>query len=70
MSDEYREIDGKPLRWAADGVVHACVAVDAHPGVRLVWTECEIDVPANEARLGAAGEVTCPRCFEQWRCVA
>lgn len=49
-NDTFREIDGKPIRWTdKTGVVHACEGSDVHPGVRLLWTLCERDVPANTA---------------------
>lgn len=63
MSDTFQTIDGRQIHWAGRGSVHACEGADVHPGIRLLWTLCEIDVPANTAYLPATGdEVTCERC--------
>lgn len=59
-----RTVDGTPIIWAdAAGTVHLCEAAQVHPGVRLVWTLCGMDVPAGEAFAGddPAG---CPICRE------
>jgi hypothetical protein len=53
-----------PIRWiSAPGVVHSCEGADVHPGVRLIWTDCQRDVPANAAVL-TWEQPTCPRCKE------
>ncbi len=52
------------LLWEApDGLIHACESGHATPDDLLIWTECEIDVPANMAFIGD-DEVTCKRCLE------
>jgi hypothetical protein len=50
--------------WRDDsGVVHACEVGDIHDDVRLVWTFCDRDVPADAAYLAEAEEVIiCPTC--------
>lgn len=65
MSGTITEINNRPIRYQdATGLVHACEGSDTHPGVRLLWTLCGHDVPANKAFLPAKGEsyemcVTC-----------
>lgn len=50
MKNVFRTIDDKPIRWTdKTGLVHACEGADVHPGVRLLWTLCERDVPAGKA---------------------
>lgn len=60
-----------PIHWRGKRYTHACEGADIHrpvvggsPGVRLIWTLCEIDVPANAAYLpvGGSDPVTCPTC--------
>lgn len=65
MSDTFRKIKDRPILWTdADGVVHRCEGADVHPGVRLLWTGCNRDVPAGNAYLpGARDGVTCPTCI-------
>ncbi len=49
-SAPFREIDGRPIRCTdAKGLVHACEGSEPHPGIRLLWTLCGRDVPANTA---------------------
>lgn len=56
------EIDGKPIRWTDEqGLVHAVTGSDVHPGVRLLWTLCDRDVPANAAHTGHDA-VSCEAC--------
>ena len=45
-------------------VVHACECVIRHPDVLLVWTKCDLDVPAAEAFMleHCTIEITCPTC--------
>jgi len=45
-------------------VVHACECVIRHPDLLLVWTKCDLDVPAAEAFTleYCAIEITCPTC--------
>jgi hypothetical protein len=45
-------------------VIHACERGTVVPGVRLVWTKCDRDVPDNASFTfgGGAIEVTCPKC--------
>lgn len=49
------------------GVLHACEKSEIHPkhvgndGITLVWTKCEIDVPANKS-FESDERVTCEKC--------
>ena len=56
--------DGQAIHWQdAAKVIHSCRAAQIHPGVLLIWTDCERDVPGNEAyRAPHADAVTCPAC--------
>lgn len=52
----------KPIYWNDKRVVHACETSLVHPGVRLIWTLCQKDVPANAAYRCAGDEITCETC--------
>jgi len=54
----------KHLYEAPDGKVHLCEGGHATPDGQnyLVWTKCEIDVPANESFEGIM-EPTCQKCI-------
>ncbi len=57
----FRTIDGKPIYWRdGRGVVHACEGADIHPGVRVLWTLCGKDVPADTAYQAEGEVITCP----------
>lgn len=59
----FRTVDGKPIYWRdKQDFVHACEGSDVHRGVRLIWTLCERDVPANAAYKCDGGTVTCATC--------
>lgn len=61
----FRTLNKLPIHWRGRRYTHACEGSDIHPGVRLLWTRCEIDVPANGAYLPhppSEAPVTCPRC--------
>jgi|GEM_PF-6763183 len=64
----FRKIDGKEIRWTdATGVVHIVEGADVHSDVRLLWTLCLRDVPANTVWLlepGDAHEV-CAICQQR-----
>lgn len=63
MSDKFRRIDGRPILWTdKSGTTHICEGADVHPGVRLLWTDCQRDVPANAAHLGGEQDATCLKC--------
>lgn len=51
------------LMWDDGKVVHACESTPVDPMPRLIWTKCQIDVPANAAFEGYEA-VTCPRCIK------
>lgn len=59
----FRTMDRKPIYWRdKQDFVHACEGSDVHPGVRLIWTLCERDVPANAAYKCDGDDVTCATC--------
>lgn len=62
---EFRTINDRPIHWNDDQHIHACEGSDVHPGVRLLWTLCQRDVPAGQAYLpgDSSGGITCPRCL-------
>lgn len=48
--DTITKIDDRELRWTdKTGVVHIVEGGDIHRDVRLLWTLCSRDVPANSA---------------------
>jgi hypothetical protein len=53
-----------PIYFEDRKVIHACESGIIVPGVRLVWTKCDRDVPANAGFTvkGHAIEVTCQKC--------
>jgi hypothetical protein len=61
----FHTIDGQPIVWRdIAGTVHRCEGANVHPGIRLLWTDCERDVPANAAFLADGNDrVTCPKCL-------
>jgi len=66
--DVFRTLNGRPIHYRGQktGIVHACEGADVHPDVRLLWTLCSIDVPADAAYLPDPPNedpVTCPRCI-------
>jgi hypothetical protein len=51
-SNIFRTIEDRPIFWTDDhGVTHRCEGADIHVDVRLLWTLCNKDVPANAAFL-------------------
>lgn len=59
----FRTIDRKPIYWRdKHHIVHACEGSDVHPGVRLIWTLCKRDVPADAAYKCDGDYVTCMKC--------
>ena len=63
--DIFQHIGERPIRWERDGVVHDVLGSQVHPGIRLLWTVCERDVPANSA-FTSDEPVTCELCIA-WR---
>ena len=58
----FQTINNQAIRWQdKQGFVHACEFGDPHPGVRLIWTLCQRDVPAGSAFLSQE-DVTCATC--------
>lgn len=62
-SDVFREIDGNPILWDDGKIIHR---VEGGWGplnqFRLLWTDCEKDVPANAAHQSDE-KVTCEKCL-------
>lgn len=54
----------RPAYWEENGTIHKCSGSEVHPGIFLMWTACERDVPANAAFVTKDGspDVTCARC--------
>ena len=67
MTDTIREINSRPIWWKdKQGFVHSCEGSDLHRDVRVFWTLCRRDVPANEAFHPGNGEtLTCATCIKQ-----
>lgn len=65
VTGTFRRLEDRPIHWTdAKGIVHVCEGADVHRGVRLIWTLCNKDVPANGARLaGDKGIPTCDVCI-------
>lgn len=62
----FRAINDRPIFWRdSKDRVHACEGSDVHPGVRLIWTLCQRDVPANTGYLCDGEQVTCDVCLAQ-----
>lgn len=58
-------INGRKILWTDDfGATHSCQRAEVEPGLFLIWTDCQKDVPANAAHLEERGElVTCSECL-------
>lgn len=63
-NNTFRTIDGRPIYFhdKQHNLMHACEGADVHPGIRLIWTLCERDVPANSAHISDQEDVTCSKC--------
>ena len=64
MRKKLRRLNGQAIHWRAeDDVIHSCEAAEVHPGLWLIWTDCERDVPSNKAYRAPHTEgITCPAC--------
>lgn len=62
-----REINNRPIWWKdKQDFVHICEGADVHRDVRLFWTLCERDVPANTGfHPGLDERVTCATCLQR-----
>ena len=59
MSDEFQTVNGKMIFWKG----HRCVGADVHRGIRLLWTCCGKDVPADAGYLSEReDELSCMDC--------
>lgn len=52
----------KHLYQDKSGVIHSCEKGKGPPGIVLVWTKCEKDVPANSSFLSDE-KVLCKQCL-------
>lgn len=59
--------EGRLLWQSQDGQLHFCEGSEAHPGVKLIWTLCEKDVPANKAFRSWEGPTCMACCLAQDR---
>lgn len=59
------QINNRPIWWQdAAAVIHICEGDDIHRNVRLFWTLCGRDVPANKGFHPATNDrVTCEVCI-------
>lgn len=61
----FRQINGNPIMYTdPKGVTHSCEGSNIHRGIRLIWTDCQKDVPANAAHTGGNAVVNCELCQE------
>jgi hypothetical protein len=60
----FRTLEGRSILWTDEvGVTHHCEGADILEDVRMLWTGCGRDVPADAAYLsGDDDAVTCPVC--------
>ena len=56
---------GMPYRWDDGAHIHAVEGAEVHPGIVLLWTKCERDVPANAAVATWDMPVNCEKCMEK-----
>lgn len=61
------QINSRPIWWQdKSGVMHACEGADVHRDVRLFWTLCQRDVPANAAFIPADNDrLSCEQCLSK-----
>jgi hypothetical protein len=64
MNDNQTRQITEPIYYDDGEAIHASESTIMHPGVRLVWTKCDMDVPDNQGFtvLGEAPAITCPEC--------
>lgn len=83
MTNRLRNVDGiiqresefgfvdppeEQIYWDDDRHIHACESSLIQRGIRLVWTLCEKDVPANQGyRVDVPHKVTCLVCLNKLR---
>lgn len=61
----FMTINNRSIFWTdKQGFTHICEGDDVHRNVRLLWTLCERDVPANAAfHPGSNDRATCATCI-------
>jgi hypothetical protein len=65
MSDDQTRQITDPIYYDDGDVIHACESTILHPGVRLVWTKCDMDAPENQGfTQGEGPAITCPECLK------
>ena len=55
----------KHLYETEDRIIHKCMGSEVVPGEYLVWTLCDMDVPANKSFKSETLDATCSICLEQ-----
>lgn len=56
---------GRLLFQDKSGETHFCKGSEVHPGIKLIWTLCEKDVPANGAFRSWEGPACMKCCLAQ-----
>jgi len=73
MAELYKEF-GRPVYWKSTKYVHICDGSEVHRGVKLLWTLCGKDVPANKAHTlrhdyrkeHDLDHATCEKCKDKY----
>lgn len=58
------EADSKSIMWDDGKVIHLCESTPVDRMPRLIWTKCQIDVPANAAFHSQSERPNCPECLK------
>lgn len=54
---------GQEIKWDDGKVLHLCESTPVDRMPRLIWTKCQMDVPANMA-FKSHEAITCQKCLE------
>ena len=65
MSHPFKTINGKPIFYQQGNIVHSVEGGKGPNDINILWTLCNIDVPANEGFISSDAVVTCPGCKEK-----
>ncbi len=49
--------------YESNGIIHLCEGSDVQRGIKIVWTKCQIDVPADRSFMSTELP-TCKTCME------
>jgi hypothetical protein len=62
MNDNQTRQITEPIYYDDGEAIHASESTIMHPGVRLVWTKCDMDVPDDQSFTveDKAPAITCP----------